>query len=146
MAGQYVPAFSWHEDIDVFVRQTVTEKPCLHVCAGPDSYFGDVRVDRYVSPKPPSVIANWRSLPFSDDSFACVFADPPWNIGYMKDCADFCKHALYIAPVVYVMSPWLWVHTSSKRTIWVREFPGINVPILLVRYERKNRQQLSLFA
>lgn len=144
MAGRYVRAFSWHDRIERFLESIVKEKPLLHVCSGPVSDFGDVRVDRHVLPLPPGVIADWTSLPFKDNSFDGVFADPPWNMAYMKHCADFCKEALRVAPVAYVMSPWLWVNSSAKRTdIWVREFPGVNVPILVVRYERVNKDQLA---
>lgn len=138
MAGRYVEAFSWHASIDDFLRDKIKESPLLHVCSGPISTLGDIRVDRFVKPVPPGVVSDWTSLPFADDSFGAVFADPPWFASYMKPCADFCKEALRIAPVAYVMSPWLWVNRAAKRTnIWVREFPGVNVPILLVRYERK---------
>jgi hypothetical protein len=137
MCGKYVPAFSWHRTVLEFLAEVVTERPLLHVCSGPHSDFGDVRVDRYIKPIPPGVIADWTALPFAGNYFGAVFADPPWNIAYMKHCADFCKEALRIAPVTYVMSPWLWVNKNAKRThIWVREFPGVNIPILLVRYER----------
>jgi len=137
MAGKYVNAFSWHGSIREFIEQIVTEQPILHVCSGPRDDFGDVRVDRYVAPIPPGVIADWTELPFASDSFGAVFADPPWNLAQMKSCADFCKEALRIAPVCYLMAPWLWVNSSAKRSkIWVREFPGVNNPILIVRYER----------
>ena len=138
MYGRYVEAFSWHNAIEEFLRTIITETPLLHVCSGPRSEFGDVRADAYVEPRPPGVIADWTSLPFADDSFGAVFADPPWNLAYMKPCADFCKEALRIAPVAYVMSPWLWVNKIAERSqIWVREFPGVNAPILIVRYARK---------
>jgi hypothetical protein len=92
------------------------------------------------------VIADWRALPFRDDSFGCIFADPPWAMDNMKACGDFCKHALYISPVLYLMAPWYWVSDRAERTaVWIRELPGINVPVLLVRYERTDRDQLSLF-
>jgi hypothetical protein len=147
MAGKYVPAFSWHRTIDDFVREIIPERPLLHVCSGPQSNLGDIRLDRYVQPIPPGVIADWTELPFAHDSFGAVFADPPWNMAYMKPCADFCKEALRVAPVAYVMSPWLWVHKMAKRTqIWVREFPGVNVPILIVRYKRHNHAQMNLDA
>lgn len=147
MAGKYVPAFSWHEDILSFLRDIISEAPLLHVCSGPVSKFGDVRVDRFVHPVPPGVMADWNSLPFADDSFGAVFADPPWNLAYMAQCGEFCKQAMRIAPVAYVMSPWLWVNRNAKRSkIWVREFPGINNPILIVRYERADLAQMSLFA
>jgi hypothetical protein len=90
-------------------------------------------------------MADWTHLPFKNDSFASVFSDPPWNLGQMKTCADFCREALRVAPVCYLMAPWLWVHRDVKRgPIWVRDFPGVNVPILLVRYERKNSSQMTL--
>jgi len=55
---------------------------CLHVCCG-ISTIGDVRVDRY---NPgllrgcggPSVIADYRALPFGDESFDTTLCDPPW--------------------------------------------------------------------
>ncbi len=141
MTGRYVPAFSWHRSIEKFLEHVITESPLLHVCSGPHSRFGDVRADRHVMPHAPGVKADWLNLPFRDDSFAAVFGDPPWGLGYMKDCGDFCKEALRVANVAYVMSPWLWVNRAARRTqIWVREFPGINNPILIVRYERKGRQ------
>lgn len=145
MCGHYMPAFSWHRHIAHFLDEIIQETPLLHVCAGPNSEMGDVRVDRHVLPRSPGVMADWLNLPFRDNSFAAVFADPPWNLGYMKPSADFCKEALRVAPVAYVMSPWFWVHEMARRTaIWVREFPGVNQPILIVRYERKNKDQMAL--
>lgn len=145
MTGKYVPAFSWHKHIGFFLEKMIPESPLLHVCSGPHSTFGDVRVDRYVQPARPGVIADWTILPFKSDSFSAVFADPPWNLGQMAACGEFCKEALRIAPVAYVMSPWLWVNRAARRSkIWVREFPGINVPILIVRYERLNKDQIVL--
>lgn len=135
--GRYIRAFSWTAGVGDFVRNKVVEHPILHVCAGPVEDFGDVRVDRYVRPIPPAVIADWTELPFADDSFGCVFADPPWGAQHMQACADFCKEALRVAPVAYVMSPWLWTSAAAYTTdVWVRMFPGIKPPILLVRYQR----------
>lgn len=140
LAGRYVPAFSWAAPIQEFIKSVVLERPLLNVCSGPVTGFGDVRVDKYVAPVPPGVIADWTCLPFASDSFGAVFADPPWNLSQMKSCADFCKEGLRIAPVVYLMAPWLWVNRDARRTaIWVREFPGVNVPILLVRYEKVSK-------
>ena len=137
--GRYVPAYSWHGGIDHFVRTVVSEAPLLHVCSGA-SDFGDVCVDRYVMPKSLGVVADWEALPFAANSFAAVFADPPWNMAQMKACANFCEDAIRIAPVLYLMAPWLWIRAGVKRTkIWVREMPGINVPVLIVRYERAPR-------
>lgn len=138
-AGKYVEAFTWHRSIDDFLRVKVRETPLLHVCSGPSSEFGDVRMDKFVQPMRPGVIGDWVTLPFADDSFGAVFADPPWFATLMKQSADFCKEALRVAPVAYVMSPWLWCSKKAVRThIWVREFPGVNQPILLVRYQRRD--------
>lgn len=140
MAGRYVPAFSWHRTIREFLEEVIIERPILNVCSGPTDDFGDFRVDKYVKPIPPGVMSDWTILPFKGDSFGAVFADPPWNLSQMKACADFCKEALRVAPVAYLMAPWLWVNRDAERTkVWVREFPGVNVPILLVRYERISR-------
>jgi hypothetical protein len=145
MAGKYVKAFSWHTRIEKFVSSIIAETPLLHVCSGPISQFGNVRLDRFVKPQAPGVMADWCNLPFKDNSFEAVFADPPWNLGQMKTCADFCKEGLRVAPVVYLMAPWLWVTKGVKRTnIWVREFPGVNVPILIVRYQRSAQLTLGL--
>jgi hypothetical protein len=146
MAGRYVKAFSWHSRIEQFVDSIIDEYPLLHVCSGPHSKFGNVRLDRFVEPRPPGVMADWCNLPFRDNSFGAVFADPPWNLGQMKTCADFCHEALRVAPVAYVMAPWLWVKKGVRRTdIWVREFPGLNVPILIVRYQRPDQGVLPLY-
>lgn len=136
--GRYVPAFSWHQSVRNFLDQVVIERPLLNVCSGPVTDFGDVRVDKYVTPVTPGVMADWTSLRFASDSFGAVFADPPWNLSQMKTCADFCKEAMRVAPVLYLMAPWLWVNKDAARTrVWIRESPGVNVPVLLVRYERR---------
>ena len=138
MAGKYVEAFSWHDSIDQFLNTIIEETPLLHVCSGPVSSYGDVRADKYVQPIAPGVMADWLNLPFQENSFGAVFADPPWNTSYMKPSADFCKEALRIAPIAYVMSPWLWVNRHFPRLkIWVRDFPGVNNPILIVKYGRR---------
>jgi hypothetical protein len=145
MIGRYVEAFSWHRGIEYFIKEIVIERPLLTVCSGPVSDLGDVRVDRFVAPCPPGVMADWTALPFRQDSFGSVFADPPWNLGQMKTCSDFCHEALRVAPVLWLMAPWLWVHRAVRRgPIYVREFPGVNIPILITRYERKDRDQMTL--
>jgi hypothetical protein len=139
--GKYVEAYSWHASIDKFLQYEIKEAPLLHVCSGPVSRLGNIRVDRYVNGIPPAVRADWTMLPFKDDSFAALFADPPWAGNNMKACGDFCKEAIRVANVFYLMSPWLWCSRVARRTkIWVREFSGINQPILIVRYERSDRQ------
>ena len=131
---RYIEAFAWTKSIDNFVREVVTERPILNVCSGTVD-FGDVKVDKYL---PSDARADMVSLPFADDSFGAVFCDPPWDASMKRKIASFCKDALRVAPVVYVMSPWHW--GSSQRTIekvWLREFPGISNAILIIKYVRK---------
>lgn len=137
---RYVAAFSWDGQVDHFLRWHVTETPLLHVCSGRSSW-GDVTVDRY---EPADVQADWTDLPFADDSFAAVFADPPWNSGYKAAVAAFVHEAMRVAPVVYLMAPWIYGGSAAPLDrVWVRQFPGVHAPIILARHERPGRQ-LSL--
>lgn len=131
---RYIPAFSWTKNIGEFIQEVVTEKPVLNVCAG-HSDFGDVKVDKY---EPADYQADWTELPFKDDTFGAVFCDPPWDATMKKTCAGFCKEAMRVAPVLYLMSPWIWGTSKAELTnTWVRQHPGINNAIVLARYERK---------
>jgi len=140
--ARYVEAWSWGSVSDDFVRFHVIEKPLLNVCSGAGS-FGDTTVDLY---EPADVKASWTDLPFMDDSYGAVFADPPWNSGYKSDVSAFMREALRIAPVAYMLSPWIygagWARVSA---VWVRIAAGVNQPILLARYERA-ATQLDLLA
>ena len=131
---RYIKAFSWTGTIQRFLDETVHERPLLNVCAG-KTLWGDVTVDRY---EPTSVKADWLALPFGGDSFGAVFADPPWNGGYKKAVAQFMREALRVAPVAYLMAPWIygaaWVQLTH---CWVRQMPGVNQAITLTRYARK---------
>jgi hypothetical protein len=130
---RYVEAFSWTGTIQRFLDEVVDESPLLNVCAG-RTKWGDVGLDRY---EPSDVRGGWKELPFARDSFAAVFADPPWNGGYKADVAAFVKEALRVAPVAYLMAPWVYGGKSAKMTrCWVRQFPGVNQAIVLTRYER----------
>lgn len=130
---RYVEAFSWTGTIDRFLAENVTERPLLNVCSGKEP-FGDVTMDKY---EPANVNGDWQQLPFANDSFAAVFSDPPWNSGYKSQVANFVKESLRIAPVSYLMAPWIYGSRQAKLTrIWVRHFPGVNQPVLLTRYER----------
>lgn len=133
---RYVEAFSWTGPIADFLVEHVSERPLLNVCSGRES-FGDVTVDLY---EPANVRASWTSLPFQDDSFEAVFADPPWNAGYKQDVRDFMREALRIAPVAYLMAPWTYGASWAQLTrVWVRQMPGVNNTVSLTRYERRSR-------
>ena len=128
---RYVEAFSWTGTIQEFLDREITERPLLNVCAG-RTKWGDVMCDRY---EPADVKCDWTVLPFATDSFGAVFADPPWDAGYKAPCALFVREALRIAPVCYLMAPWIYGAAWCQLTdIWVRQMPGVNTPILLTRY------------
>ncbi len=134
---RYVEAFSWTGHVQDFIEWNVAERPLLHVCSGRSS-FGTTTVDLY---EPADVTAEWTSLPFPDDSYAAVFADPPWNSGYKGDVAAFMREAMRIAPIAYLMAPWLYGGALAPLSrCWVRQMPGVHTPILLSRYERQGTQ------
>ena len=142
---RYVEAFSWTRPIADFLSEQVVEKPLLNVCSGREP-FGDVTADRY---EPADVRCSWTSLPFADDSFGAVFADPPWDSGYKADSSAFIRDALRVAPVVYLMAPWLYGAARARLSrVWVRQMPGVHTPVLLTRYERVGREhaQSEMFA
>ncbi len=134
---RYVEAFSWTDSIERFIAWNVSETPLLHVCSG-RSDFGDTTCDQY---EPADVQGDWTSLPFDDDSYAAVFADPPWNSGYKAHVAAFVREAMRVAPVAYLMAPWLYGGSAAPLSrVWVRQFPGVHAPVLLTRYERPGTQ------
>ena len=130
---RYIETFSWTGTIQRFLDDAVVERPLLNVCSG-RTPWGDVTMDYY---EPASVNGDWTHLPFTSDSFGAVFADPPWNGGHKKDVADFVREALRVAPVAYLMAPWIYGGRLFPLTrCWVRQLPGINNAIVLGRYER----------
>jgi hypothetical protein len=136
-AARYVEAWSWGSVTDDFVRYHVRERPLLNVCSGAGA-FGDTTVDLY---EPADVRASWTALPFADDSYGAVFADPPWSASHKPDVSAFMHEALRIAPVAYMLSPWVYGAGWARLTaVWVRVAGGVNAPILLARYERAPTQ------
>lgn len=130
---RYIEAFSWTGSIGKFLATAIPEAPLLNVCSGREP-FGEVSCDRF---EPADVRADWTMLPFADSSFAAVFADPPWDATYKKDSALFIREALRIAPVCYLMGPWVYgAQWAALDRIWVRQLPGINTPIVIGRYCR----------
>jgi hypothetical protein len=138
---RYREAFTWTRSIDEFVQHVVTERPLLNACAG-RSEWGDVTLDLHETA---DVQGDWQELPFEDDSFGAVFADPPWDSGHKVEVSNYVREALRVAPVAYLMAPWLYGAAWAELTrVWYRQFPGIHSPILLSRYERSRQLRLSL--
>ena len=136
---RYIPAFSWTESIERFIHEVVIEKPLLNVCCG-NNPMGDTRMDLYPDALQlkPDVVGDMNVLPFGNDTYSAVFANPPWDATAKKKCADFCKEAMRVAPVLYLMSPWIWgTSQAALDKVWVRQLPGINNAICLTRYVRK---------
>jgi hypothetical protein len=131
---RYIPAFTWTSTIQEFLDGVVVERPLLNVCSG-KTPWGDVTMDLY---EPADVKGSWTSLPFRDNEFAAVFADPPWNAGYKKDVSTFMREALRVAPIAYLMAPWIYGAAWAELTnCWVRQLPGVNNAIVVSRYKRK---------
>ena len=130
---RYIEAFTWTGTIQRFLDEVVKETPLLNVCAG-KTKWGDVRLDKY---EVCDVRGEWDKLPFANDCYAAVFADPPWNGGYKAAVAGFMREALRVAPVAYVMAPWIYGAAWATLTnCWVRQMPGVNNAITLTRYVR----------
>src|SRR3990167_6910866 len=130
---RYVEAFTWTPTITRFLDEIIRERPMLEVCSGPNR-FGDTTIDLY---ELADVRADWTSLPIASNSYEAVFADPPWNSGYKTAVSRFVKEALRVAPVAYLMAPWIYGGKTAHLTnVCVRHFPGVNTAILITRYER----------
>jgi hypothetical protein len=137
---RYREAFSWTRTVDEFVKWTVTETPLLHACSGHSSW-GDTTLDLY---EPADHQGDWTDFSrFGRDEFGAVFADPPWDSAHKAEVAVYVREALRIAPIAYLMAPWLYCAGWCDITrVWFREFPGVHSPVLLSRYERSRQLEL----
>ncbi|NIU02431.1 MAG: hypothetical protein GWN01_16485 [Nitrosopumilaceae archaeon] len=87
----------------------------------------------------PDVVSDvTKELPFKDDEFAAAFADFPWVEKWRWDAARAIKQMLRVAPIVYTVCPWLYgAKTCYPEFIEASWRPGINHPILFVKYVRR---------
>lgn len=119
------------------IEYTIPEKPLLHCCCNED-HFGDVNVDIRPEVKPDYVCDVTETLPFKDDEFKASFADFPWIAAWRWKSARAIKEMLRVSPIVYTISPWLYgAKTCYPEFIQVSWRPGINHPILFVKYVRR---------
>jgi hypothetical protein len=127
------------------IEHTITEEPLLHLFCNED-HFGTVNVDIDPDFNPDVVADVLQGLPFDDNEFAACFADFPWVNNWMKNTSIAIKEMLRVAPVAYVMSPWLygasWCTPTEIKVSWR---PGVNKPILFVKYVRKDEHQRTLW-
>jgi hypothetical protein len=139
---RYIRAFSWPKSVEAFLEEIIKERPVLNACSGA-SYFGEVQLELYHFPPDwygingSKVRGNAEALPFKDNAFGAVFSDPPWDAGWKASCSKLCHESMRVAPVLYLMAPWIWGTSKAKLTdAWVRQMPGVNNAIVISRYER----------
>ena len=124
------------------IEWSISERPLLHCCSNRD-IFGAleggqvVRLDSDPTVHPDIVADITQETGIQADAYAACFADFPWVESWRMDAARAINEMLRIAPVVYTISPWLLGSSKARITeIKVSQRPGINHPILFVRYER----------
>lgn len=123
------------------IEHGIVERPLLHVCCNHDQ-FGDVNVDIDVNVNPDVVADVLEWLPFDNDTFGAAFADFPWIESWRWNHKKAIREMLRVAPVAYVISPFLYGWKGCKPTaVKVSWRPGINHPILFVRYERTEKYE-----
>jgi len=122
------------------IEHTIPERPLIHVCCNTD-HFADMNVDIRAEVKPDVVADLLEGLPFEDDSFAAAFADFPWVESWRWNLKPAIREMLRVAPVAYVICPWLYGWKGCRPdSIHVSWRPGINHPILFVRYVRSGSE------
>jgi len=120
------------------IEDEITEFPLLHACCGKQNGFGTITLD--IDPDMhPTVIGDVRNLPFKSDSFAAAFMDCPWTAGWKKNISLTIKELLRVAPIVYVLSPWIYGSSICKITeIKIAWQPGVNQTLCFCKYERNS--------
>ena len=119
------------------IEHQIKERPLLHVCCAED-HFGTVNVDIRPEVNPDFVCDAREGLPFKDDEFVAAFADLPWIEKFRWDSTKVIKNMLRVSPIVYIICPWLYgAKTCYPESINVSWRPGINHPILFVKYIRR---------
>ena len=125
------------------IEYTIPEKPLLHCCCNED-HFGDMNVDIRPEVKPDVVCDVTEILPFKDNRFKATFADFPWVNAWKWKSARAIKEMLRVAPIVYTISPWLYgARICYPEFIKVSWRPGINNPILFVKYIRRETEKVK---
>lgn len=72
---------SWKQPQEVTdLVKKYLESPVLNICCG-KADIGDLRADVTLSVEP-DMICDVFNMPFKHGSFASLYCDPPWNLGY----------------------------------------------------------------
>ena len=123
------------------IEHTITERPLLHVCCNRD-HFAEVNVDIDPNVEPDVVADVLHGLPFNDNEFAAAFADFPWVESWRWHHKRAIRELLRVAPVAYVISPFLYGWKGCRpEDIMVSWRPGINHPVLFVKYVRTDKYE-----
>ena len=121
------------------IEHTISERPLLHIGCNKD-HFGTLNIDADPQHNP-DIVCDFLhdSKRFFDNEFEACFWDFPWVGNWMQNTSKAIKEMLRVAPVAYVMSPWLygarWCRPTDIKVSWR---PGVNKPILFVRYVRND--------
>ncbi len=118
------------------IEYQIEEKPLLHACCAED-HFAEVNIDIRHEVNPDLVCDVTKRLPFENNSFPAAFADTPWISKWKWSFAKAIRELLRVAPIVYTINPWLYGgRICTPEMIMVSWRPGINNPILFVKYVR----------
>lgn len=121
------------------IEYEITESPLLHACCNKD-HFGDVNIDFDPKVKPDYICDVTKSLPFNDNQFEAGFMDVPWVNTWKWNLGKAIKEMLRVCKVIYVICPWLYGWKGCRpETIVVSWRPGINSPILFVKYVKTEK-------
>lgn len=91
----------WPEAVEEFINGLLP-KPTLHLCHGKSS-IGDVRLDLYEEST--DVRGDAARLPFKDNEFACILADPPYN-GNFQWNHDVLSEMARVAKERFILQHW----------------------------------------
>ena len=118
----------------------IPERPLLHACCNED-HFGDVNIDIRYEVHPDFVLDVTQELPFTKDRFEAGFMDTPWVNSWKWNLGKAIKEMLKVCKVVYVVCPWLygWKGITEPEIVEVSWRPGINHPILFVKYQKSKK-------
>ena len=128
MATKFRRAWIWTTEETDFYREKCIGRT-IHVCCGVSS-IGDVRVD--IEPQAEGVIkADYRNLPYPDQSFDTALCDPPWGkreqvskgLSWLYELSRVSrKRVIIIHNTIFVIRGWklveLWAVQSKGTLFW----------------------------
>ncbi len=122
------------------IEHTIPETPLLHACCAED-HFADTNIDIRHEVNPDHVCDVTKKLPFENNSFKAGFMDTPWVSSWKWNFGKAMREMLRVAPIVYTVNPWLYgAKTCRPESIQVSWRPGINNPVLFVKYLRNEEK------